>query len=683
MISPIRDPDEESAEPTLLAERCASFFGPDGPLAAGGVGREFAYECRPQQQEMAVAVARALESGRHLAVEAGTGVGKSFAYLVPLVRFVAECRRKAVVSTYTISLQEQLIRKDIPFLRNRLGVAFDAVLVKGRGNYICRRRLARAELTHRDLFSQEYGNELHRLRLWADRTADGSRQDLSHSPPEEVWSAVCAEEGNCRGARCPEFARCLFMRARRRAQAADILVANHHLLFADLALRMSDAALLPEYAALVVDEAHQMESVASEHLGIRLSPYAFEHWQRRLYQPDVQKGLLAVVRDGTAAYEVTELADDVAQLFAEARRAVALDEEHPMRAVREPLHIETAVPARLRAICERLEGLQQAQTDEDLLAELRQARCRGLELLETVETFLEQRMTDHVYWMEIEGRRRLTVLYSAPIEVGPILREHVFDLLPTVILTSATLAVNGSLGYFRERVGAEPCEELQVGSPFDYARQMRIWIPRKMPDPSEGDDVYAPACATAVRYFVRKTRGNAFVLFTSAALMRRVAALVRDGIREDGLRLLVQNEGMARHAMLEDFREGGGAVLFGLDSFWMGVDVRGEALRNVMITRLPFAVPEHPLIQARLERIRAKGGDPFRGYSLPEAVIKFRQGVGRLIRSATDTGVVVVLDRRIVTRWYGRWFLRSIPEAPVEIDDWEAPSAGEKTKADA
>ncbi len=666
MIMPVED-DDAPAPPPEFPDRVAAFFRPGGAFEAGCSGEPFPYEHRPQQLRMADAVATALAEGRHLAVEAGTGVGKSFAYLVPVILAALERKQRAVVSTCTISLQEQLMAKDIPFLRTHLGVDFNAVLVKGRGNYLCRRRLDRAIHGGPTLFDRGSEDWLARIRDWAAHEArEGALQELPFQPPPGVWDSVCAEPDNCRGPKCPEYRSCFFMAARRQVAVADLLVANHHLLFSDLGLRQGDAGFLPEYDTVVLDEAHTVEDVASDHFGLRLSYFAFEHLLRRLYIPETGKGLLALVRDEAPRATVQSLWGGVLRLFDDLRDAAEFRAGETQRRLLKPLEVETMVAGQMQKLSAELKRIADELEDEDLIAELRQSSRRAGMLSAELEAFLRQSLDDHVYWMELEGRRRQLVLHSAPVEVAPVLKAALFDSVPAVVMTSATLAVNGTLDYFLGRVGASGSEGIGVGSPFDYARQMRVWIPDRMPDPSDAD-AYTPAASRAVVYFATHTRGSAFVLFTSSASMRKVAALVRGPLERAGLTVLVQGEGLSRHKMLEEFRKGQGTVLFGLDSFWMGVDVRGEALSNVMIMRLPFAVPDQPVVRARLDRIQQRGGDPFREYSLPEAVIKFRQGVGRLIRTATDTGVIVVLDRRIADKWYGRWFLRALPECPVEF----------------
>jgi len=647
-----------------------------GFFEGGGLEQAFlseggGYEIRPEQREMAAAVASALDAKEHLAVEAGTGVGKSFAYLVPMIFAAREGGLPAVVSTYTISLQEQLIRKDIPFLKRALGIDFRAVLAKGRGNYLCRRRLARALRASRDMFNADEERDLAGIARWASEAQEGSMQEMGKVLSPSVWSTVCAEEGNCLGQKCPEFRDCFFMRARRRIFEADLVVVNHHLFFAELALRAQGVSFLPRYEAVVLDEAHQIENVASEHFGIRLSRFAFEHWLRRLYVPESRKGILALLRAGELAKEVTDLWDEVAAMFQWIDTWAGFEQGGTQRVVGERLATGEGVLGGMARICNGLKLLGEGRVDEDIAVEIEAVRRRGLEMSTALGAFLGQTLGDHVYWVEREGAtwKRL-VLYAAPVEVAPLLRETLFAQVPTVVMTSATLAVSGSMEYFLQRTGAEGSRTLMVGSPFDYARQMRILIPKGMPDPND-DERFEPAVAEAVLHFVRRSRGRAFVLFTSARLMRRIAERVRGEVEAAGFPLYVQGEGLSRGAMVERFREDGNAVLFGLDSFWMGVDVRGEALANVIITRLPFAVPDQPLAKARMERIRERGGDPFREYSLPEAVLKFRQGVGRLIRTGADEGIVVVLDGRILRKWYGRIFLASLPECPVETLEGE------------
>jgi ATP-dependent DNA helicase DinG len=660
MMSKAPGPMPATDSPTRALPTLHEFFAPGGILARSSLP----YEYRPGQLEMAKAVERALAERRHLIVEAGTGTGKTLAYLLPALR----TGQRVIISTGTKALQDQLYFRDVPFLETLVG-DLRVCYMKGRANYLCRHKLV--ALRNQPILSGlEEIDQYRQIAEWEQTTETGDRAELSGMPESSaLWQKLDARTEACLGSTCPDYRRCFITEMRRKALESDIIIVNHHLFFADLSVKREaagapDAGILPEAAAVVFDEAHELEEVASSYFGLSVSNIRFEELAR---DTDV---LLRGKQGAESLPALTQQLRERARMFF-AGLPMTGDGRQPFTEREQFLETSGDLYTAVRATLRRLESEMDALTAIDEAPGLRKRVAR---LRSELEFLLESNASNMVFWMErrifgggtersssvgrkaaFHAQSRTTFLQATPIDVSELLSELVFDQIPTVVLTSATLTVQGGFEHIRKRLGLSEARELVVPSHFRYGEQALLYLPPEMPDPR--DPEFPEAAARCIQRVLEITRGRAFCLFTSYAQMRdlyeRLLPVLDFPILLHGT--------APRKALLEEFRATPNAVLFGTSSFWQGVDVQGEALSCVIIDRLPFAVPSDPVIQARMRAIEEAGGKPFFDYQVPSAVLTLKQGFGRLIRSLEDRGVLVLLDPRVTRQRYGQTFLASLP----------------------
>jgi len=701
------------------------FLDADGPLAA----KLPQFERREPQLEMLEVVAQAFNAGKVATIEAGTGTGKTLAYLLPAIQWSLGNGKRVVISTNTINLQQQLIDKDIPLLQSIYPKPFQAVLVKGRTNYVCLRKLDEAMKQPWLLDVDGAEKELEQIYQWARKTRDGSKTDLGIRPSDRLWEHIQSESDTTLKTHCAFYKQCFFYNARRQAASADLLVANHHLLFADLAIRRasrgaSEAAVLPRYERVILDEAHNLEDIASRYFGDQVTYFGILRILNRLHRIRRKDGKtlgqlpflaarlranarliprqvledLAPLVENKAVEEVIKCRVLLAELMDRIYFWTTAQQPNPRQEIklrlteqlnRDP-HWQDIVKDAPRlgdqvknllnsveAINRQLAKISTSFEKEarSLSVDLKAQAGRLAESVAQVERILLRPVQNHVRWIEArEGKMgRIVRLCTAPLNVATLMKDAVYERFPTVIMTSATLSVNRSFAYLNDRLGLDRLEESRrlqriLPSPFDYSKQVILCVPTDIPEPKSRD--FEEKLQPHLYKAITASRGRAFALFTSYYLLRKMHAQLAATLRDLGITIYKQGEA-ARHVLLNRFRSDVSSVLFATDSFWEGVDVPGGALTHVIIPRLPFRVPSEPIIEARVEAIEREGRNSFTEYTVPQAIIRFKQGFGRLIRNKSDFGAITILDRRVVSKSYGRSFLASLPECQVVVGEAE------------
>ncbi len=636
-----------------VCEEIDQILGPGGAVAAN---HPF-YEHRPGQIKMAHAVSDAIAENYHLCVEAGTGTGKTLAYLLPLIF----SNKRVVVSTATKNLQEQLFFRDIPFLEKALGRKLSVCYMKGRSNYLCWNKLEEIE-SQTYLFSPHDPEYLRTIRNWVQKTQTGDRAELTELPDDALlWHYLDARRETCTGQKCRNFDVCFVTKVRQQALESDIIVVNHHLFFADLSLRQGDfASILPDYSVLVFDEAHEIEDVATQYFGVMVSNYRIEELVRDAERALTETGASSPFLTG----QLAKLAERAREFFARFQTREGRFVLQPLGSgldVRRGIRGIDSFGDSYRALRMQLNVLRTSLDNIPVQSDSIEAiGRRSLEMEDELAAILESESGEHVYWCEIRGRG--VFLWASPINISGILRDRLFSQIDTAILTSATLSTGDSFSFVKSRLGLEAARELIVASHFDFTTQAILYVPKNIPEPRE--EGWVRHACSELETILAASKGRAFVLFTSYSQMEQVYEALKSRLP---FPVLLQGE-KSKSGLLESFRNTRNAVLFATSSFWQGVDVQGEQLSCVVIDKLPFSVPSDPLTAARITQINETGGNAFYDYQIPTAIILLKQGMGRLIRSKTDRGILALLDKRILTKTYGRMFLRSLPPAPLTHD---------------
>lgn len=713
---------EKEIEPLDIEDTKKALL-PDGTVAEA-MGDK--YEVRDEQLQMLESVTRSFNQNEVSLIEAGTGTGKTLSYLIPAVNWALKNEERVVISTNTINLQEQLIDKDIPLLYDAFDDDFNYSLVKGMRNYLC---LLRTETIQEGLFEMADDDEvgsIDDILEWAKVTEDGSLSDLSFTPPDSVWEKVSAESDSCLRARCPYYSRCFFYKSRREVASSQLLIVNHHLLFSDLAIKSasesSDAGILPPYKRVIFDEAHHLNDAATSHFGMRATKFGILRVIRRLkrkskggqgkgliyYTAALATKLIKLYRKGVVndllrkveellSNKVDALEQHVGDSFdalytfclAIAQEKDGSKEEINLRLTDDILEKEgwenvdkkfSILRIRLKELHEEIKSITDILVDYEVESDIAKliVEFKGVSnkldyYSDVISTFLSREDDGFVRW--VEGRMGrggiLSGLGLSPLDISPTLKERLYSKCDTVVMTSATMAVNNNFGFLKAGLGLEDeqrVDELILPSPFNYEEQLLLAIPDDIPEP--GNVGYAEAISEVIKDAVKASKGNALILFTSYTLLETVYRKIHEELEDEGILTLKQGA-FPRARLLDKFRIEDNSVLFATDSFWEGVDVPGDALKLVIITRLPFRVPTEPIIEARVEYMENQGLNSFTDYSVPVAVLKFKQGFGRLIRTKTDKGAVLVLDRRLISKFYGKFFLNSLPKSTRLIDSSE------------